>query len=219
MSAGRTNAQAASILARWRLLLPVGPALRYEKHTAIFSQGDAARSLFLLARGAVKLVFACPAGGSSPLGLRYPGHLIGDWWQHLDGRHLVSAVAAVTCEVHRLDAARVRAAEQRDLTVAGFHQRALERDICDLATALLESKMLSPADVLERLLWELTAALDGPRSQGAARLVMPLTNAEMADLCRLSESRYKEVRRSLEAAGKLRRTERRVWILQRQDEI
>jgi len=48
---------------------------------------------------------------------------------------------------------------------------------------------------------------------------MPLTNAEMADLCRLSESRYKEVRRSLEAAGKLRRTERRVWILQRQDEI
>jgi hypothetical protein len=77
----------------------------------------------------------------------------------------------------------------------------------------LALKGLAPADILERLLWELASALGGLVSQGVARLVMPFSNAEMADLCGLSESHYKEVRRELEETGRVKHLERRLWVL------
>jgi CRP-like cAMP-binding protein len=213
-----TPAEAARILARWKLLLPVGPAHTYAKHSVIFSQGDEARSVFLLSRGIAELLFCTPYGDISVLGLRYPGDLIGDWWQDLKADLPVSAIAIVPCEIYRIDIGQVRAVAQGDRGVADFHQRALERDLCNLAAAHLKLRGISSAQRLEGLLWELAAVLGGPEAPGTARLVLPLSNHEMADLCGLSESRYKEVRRDLEATRRLRRRGRRVWILQRVQE-
>jgi hypothetical protein len=210
-----TPAQAASTLAKWRVLLPFGSAHKYMENATVFSQGDDLRFMFLLARGIVKLVFTFPDDSRSLLGLRYPGQLIGDWWQDVSVSYPVSASTVVPCEIHRFDLTQVHSAEQRDRTVEDFHHLTLRRDLCNLAATHLEMKGFSPEELLEGILWELAAVLGHIESTGIARLVLPLSNSEMADLCGLSESHYKEVRRELEATGRLKHQEHRLWILHR----
>jgi CRP/FNR family transcriptional regulator len=184
----------------------------------LFSQGDEAKSTFLLARGIVKLAYSSPDGGQHLLGLRYPGDLIGNWWLDLRMHCPFSAITAVPCELHRIDCALVRDGAIQNRGALRFHVETLQRDLCSLAATHLALKGLAPADILERLLWELAAALGGLASQGVARLVLPFSNAEMADLCGLSESHYKEVRRELEDTGRVKHLERRLWVLHRSKE-
>jgi CRP/FNR family transcriptional regulator len=214
-----TSARAARTLARWRDLLRLDSAQKYPHKSVLFSQGDEAKTTFLLARGIVKLAYSFPDGGQHLLGLRYPGDLIGDWWLDLRMHCPFSAITAVPCELHRIDSAQVRDRALRDRSALHFHVETLQRDLCGLAATHLAFKGLSPADILERLLWELAAALGGLASQGVARLVMPFSNAEMADLCGLSESHYKEVRRELEETGRVKHLERRLWVLHRGKDV
>jgi len=210
-----TSARAARTLARWRDLFRWDSAQKYPHKSVLFSQGDEAKSTFLLARGIFKLAYSSPEGGQNLLGLRYPGDLIGDWWLDLRMPCPFSAITAVPCELHRIDSAQVRDRALRDRSALHFRVERLQRDLCFLAATHLAFKGLPPTDILERLLWELTAALGGLASQGTARLVMPFSNAEMADLCGLSESHYKEVRRELEETGRVKHVERRRWVLHR----
>lgn len=210
-----TSAHAARTLARWRELFPWDSAHKYSHKSVLFSQGDDAKSVFLLARGIVKLAYSSPEGGQHLLGLRYPGDLVGDWWLDLGMHCPFSAITAVPCELHRVDSAKLREGAIRDRNAQHFQIETLQRDLCSLAATHLALKALAPTDILERLLWELASVLGGLASQGAARLVLPFSNAEMADLCGLSESHYKEVRRELEDAGRIRRLARRLWMLNR----
>lgn len=214
-----TSARAARTLARWRDLLRWDAAQKYPHKSVLFSQGDEAKSTYLLARGIVKIAYSSPDGGQHLLGLRYPGDLIGDWWLDLRMHCPFSAITAVPCELHRIDSALVRDRALRDRSALHFHVETLQHDLCSLAATHLALKGLAPADILERLLWELAAALGGLASQGVARLVMPFSNAEMADLCGLSESHYKEVRRELEETGRVKHIERRLWVLHRGKDI
>jgi len=210
-----TAARATRTLARWRELFRWDVAQKYPHKSVLFSQGDEAKSAFLLARGIVKLVYSSPDGGQHLLGLRYPGDLIGDWWLDLRMHCPFSAITAVPCEIHHVDSAQIRERARRDRNAEHFHIETLQRDLCSLAATHLALKGLAPTDILERLLWELASVLGGLASEGPARLVLPLNNAEMADLCGLSESRYKEVRRELEETGRLRHLARRLWTLHR----
>ena len=210
-----TSARAARTLARWRDLLPFGPIRNYTEDMALFSQGEQAKSAYLVVRGIVKLVFSFADGSSKVLGLRYPGHLIGDWWLDLNMNCPFSAVPSIPCEVHIIDITRMREARQQDRILGDFHSEMLQRDLCNLAATHLELKGMAPTEILERLMWELAAVLGGLESRGTARLVLPLSNMEMADLCGLSESHYKEVRRELEETGRLKHLARRLWVLHR----
>ena len=210
-----TSARAARTLARWRELVPWGSAHKCPHKSVLFSQGDEAKSVFLLAHGIVKLAYSSPDGGQHLLGLRYPGDLVGDWWLDLRMHCPFSAITAVPCELHRVDSAQIRERAIRDRNVQHFQVETLQRDLCSLAATHLALKGLAPTDILERLLWDLASVLGGLASHGAARLVLPFSNAEMADLCGLSESHYKQVRRELEATGRVRRLARRLWMLNR----
>ncbi len=210
-----TSTGATRTLAQWRELFQWNAAQKYTQKSVLFSQGDETKSAFLLARGIVKLVWLSPDGNQHLLGLRYPGDLIGDWWLHLRMRCPLSAITVVPCEIHRVDAAQIRDGARRDLNVEHFHVETLQRDLCGLAATHLALKDLVPTDFLERLLWELASVLEGLGSRGTARLVLPFSNAEMADLCGLSESRYKEVRRELQETGRVRHVARRLWVLHR----
>ena len=211
-----TSARATRTLARWRELFRWDPAQRYSQKSVLFSQADEAKSTFLLARGIVKLAYSSPDGCQHLLGLRYPGDLIGDWWLDLRMHCPFSAITAVPCEIHRIDSAQIRDRALRDQNAQHFHGETLQRDLCGLAATYLALKGLSPTDILEGLLWELAAVLGGLASQGTARLVMPFSNAEMADLCGLSESHYKKVRRELEKTGRVRHLARKLWVLHRE---
>lgn len=214
-----TSARAARTLARWRELFRWDAAQKYPHKSVLFSQGDEAKSAFLLARGVVKLLYSSPDGGQHLLGLRYPGDLIGDWWLGLRMHCPFSAITAVPCEIHRIDSAQIRERARRDRNAEHFHIETLQRDLCSLAATHLALKGLAPTDILERLLWELASVLGGLAAQGPARLVLPFSNAEMADLCGLSESHYKEVRRELQETGRVRHLARRLWVLHRGKDI
>ena len=208
-----TSSRAARSLARWRELFRWDAVQKYPHKTVLFSQGDEATSAFLLARGIVILAHSSPDGSQHLLGLRYPGDLIGDWWLGLRVRCPFSAITAVPCEIQRVDSTQIRERVRRDRNAEHFHIETLQRDLCSLAATHLALKGLAPTDILERLLWELASVLGGLGSQGPARLVLPFSNAEMADLCGLSESHYKEVRRELEETGRVRHLARRLWVL------
>ncbi len=214
-----TSARASRTLARWRELFRWDTAQKYAHKSVLFAQEDEAKFAFLLARGIVKLVYSSPDGGQHLLSLRYPGDLIGDWWLDLRMHCPFSAITAVPCEIHRVDAAQIRERERRDRNAEHFHLETLQRDLCSLAATHLALKGLAPTDILERLLWELASVLGGLAYRGPARLVLPFSNAEMADLCGLSESHYKEVRRELEETGRLRHVARRLWVLHRAKDI
>jgi CRP-like cAMP-binding protein len=210
-----TSANAARTLARWRELMPLGPVHKCGEDVVLFSQGDDTKSVHFVVHGIVKIVFSFADGSNKLLGLRYPGHLIGDWWLDLKMSSPFSAITTVPCEIHRVDMPQMREAEKRDRRIADLHREMLERDLCNLSATHLEMKGLAPTEILERLLWELAGVLGGIESRGTARLVLPLTNTEMADLCGLSESHYKEVRRELEDTGKLKHLARRLWVIHR----
>jgi CRP/FNR family transcriptional regulator len=214
-----TSARAARTLAQWRGLLRWDSAEKYPHKSVLFSQGDEAKSAFLLARGVVKLAYSSPDGGQHLLGLRYPGDLIGDWWLDLKMHCPLSAITAVPCEIHRVDSTQIRERAVQDRNAQHFHTETLQRDLCRLAATHLALKGLPPTDILERLLWELASVLAGFAPQGVARLVLPFSNAEMADLCGLSESHYKEVRRELELTGRVRHLARRLWVLHRGEDM
>jgi CRP-like cAMP-binding protein len=210
-----TSASAVRALARWRVLLSPGPVHKHREDIVLFAQGEEPKSAYVVARGIVKMVFSFSDGSNKLLGLRYPGQLIGDWWLDLNMNCPFTAVTTVPCEIYRLDIKQMREAQRRNRSVGDFHREMLERDICNLAATHLELKGLAPTEILERLFWELAAVLEGLESRGTARLVLPLSNMEMADLCGLSESHYKEVRRELEDTGKLKHLARRLWVLHR----
>jgi len=180
----------------------------------IFAQGDEVEEVFLLARGVVKLIHASTDNEESLLGLRYEGELVGDWWAGVMSVHPVSAVAANPCELHRYRLNKIVFREPCESTAASdLHRRLLQLDLCNLAATRLEPKV-SSATRLELRLRELAAVPGRADSAGEVRLVMPLTSAEVASLCGLSESHYKALRHRLEADGRLRRRGRS-WILPR----
>lgn len=139
------------MLARWRELLRWESSQQYPQKSVLFSQGDDAKSAFLLVRGIVKLVYTTPEGAQHVLGLRYPGHLIGDWWLDLRMQCPFSAITAVVCEIHRADVALMREETQADRDAQNFHRETLERDLCGLAATHLALKALAPAEVLKFL--------------------------------------------------------------------
>ncbi len=131
-------------------------------------------------------------GRDSLLWLRYPSDLIGDWWPTQSGSgSAFSAVALGPCSVHELSLDAMRTIEARDRSAADFHRRVLQLDICGLAQAHLELKTLPPQAIVERRLWSLASVLGRTDSSKRIHFVMPLTNAEMASLCGLSETHYK----------------------------
>lgn len=204
------------MLSQWRSVLPLGLPKTYDTNEIIFSQGDDANAIFLLASGIVKLTHTSADGEDSPIWLRYTGEMVGDWWAGIMAQHPVTAIAAVRCEVHRLSVDAVRApGSSGQTTAADIRRQMLQLDLCKFAAAHQELKALSSSALLEQRLWDLAVVLGRSDSPGQVRFVMPLNNTEIANLCGLSESHYKAVRRQLEVAGKLERRNRRIWILHR----
>lgn len=209
-----TPRYAAQALSRWRSLLNLGSPEKYAGHSVVFSQGDAPHEVFLLARGVVKLVFALP-GDELFLALRYPGQFV-DYCSHdLGVAYSLSGITIVTSEIQRISLERVQGAQLQNPDLRVHQADLLRRDLYDLVASHLYFKLLSPVDRLERLLWELAAVIGQRDLMGTTRLVLPLSNCEMASLCAMSESHYKSVRRELQKTGRVRHEGRCFWVLTR----
>ncbi len=205
--------RATQALNTWRRLLMLGPPQAYPEHVSLFSKGDEPRDVFLVARGIVKLACDLPDGKQSVLTLRYPGQFVEECAYDLHIAYPVSAFTITPCELYRLDVARMREAEKHDPEVNAFEREVLKRDLYNLAVSNVELKVVPPVERFERFLWELATVLRVRRSGADVRFVSPLDNREMAELLGLSESHYKQVRSELEATGRLRREEKRIFVL------
>lgn len=169
--------------------------------------------MFLVARGAAKLVVSMPSGQKVTVALRYPGQFVDLSPGGLARTHPFSAVALVSSEIYTIDIAAIQSAQRRSSGLRIQDADLLRSDLDSLVAGFLRSKLQSPVDRLERLLRDLAAALGARDPRGSARLVLPLENAEMASLCGISESYYKAVRQELERSGRAIRESRNVWVL------
>jgi hypothetical protein len=110
-----------SLVAKWRDLFGcLGRPCSYQRNACVFSQGDECSVASLLTRGIVKLVYADHDGTVSILGLRYPGDLLGDWWQGLATVYPVSAIAIVPCEIESCCPLEMLNAERDNCIAAQF---------------------------------------------------------------------------------------------------
>jgi len=208
-----TPGQAAQTLSKWRGLLTLGSPVKYAGHSVVFSQGDIPHEVFLLASGIAKLVLILPGGDELILGLRYPGQFI-DYFPRSSGvASRLSGITIVTSNIHRIAIERVQAAQLANPGLRIQTADLLWCDLYNLAHRHLHFRVSPPADRLERLLWDLSAILGKRDSRNRTRLVLSLSNFEMASLCGVSESHYKAVRRELEDTGRVRHESPHVWVL------
>jgi CRP-like cAMP-binding protein len=143
----------------------------------IFSQGSVPRAVFLVERGVAKLVFLEPNGSEIFVALRRPGQFVDYGPPDAAHAYPLSAIALVTSEIYKIDIAAVQCAHRRNPALHAEDADGLHRDLENLAASFVRSKLLSPADRLERLLRDLAMVLGGGRdSIGRTRVVLPLDN-------------------------------------------
>ena len=193
-----TPASPHAILGSLLRALPFGPIQQYPANRTLFSQGGEVKSIFALISGITKLEHVSGDGRNSLLGLRYPGNLVGDWWAGTATVYPVSAIALVPCRARELSSGKMAEIESGDRTAADLHRLLLQLDCCKLAQGHLDRQRHSASALLEELLWNMATGLDARNTMDQVTFVMPLTNAQMSDLCGLSETHYKEVRHQLE---------------------
>lgn len=210
-----TAAQAVGVVSMWRSLLKLATPRKYPRQAIIFSQGENERDMFLIARGLAKVVVCGPDGQESIVALRYPGQFLEYSFCKRNMPYQVSAMTLVPSDIYRVDRRELQDAHRNNPDIGVLEIEVLSHELYTLADKHLAFKFCSPTDRLETLLWELATVLDGLESDRKAHLVLPLDNVDMAALCGVSESHYKAIRRSLEQTGRLRRQDRRRWLLSR----
>lgn len=210
-----SEAHAAQALSTWLRLLSLGAPQRYGENVVLFSQGDPARELFLLASGILKLTYVSPNGQESLLALRYRGQFAEQCAYDLKLPYPVTGTTIIPCEIHRFEVARMVEAEQRDPEVNAFERYILKRDLYNACVANIELKTLPPTDLLEHVLWEIAASQGVRQSTTFAEFVLPLDNNEMAECLGMSATQFKQTRTALEDAGRLRREHGKRFVLLR----
>lgn len=204
---------AATVLATWRSSGAFGPPRDFKSGTRIFSEGDSVCYAFLIAHGAVGVVRSDASGREALVTIRCPGQIV-DVCSHPPGcRYSFSAHALVASALHVASLGRVRDAILKQPRLARLESDALRSDLIELAMSSARIQLLSPHERLEGILRLLAEAAGDRRHDGSLQLVLTLTNAEMACLSGICESRYKSVRAELEKRGGIRREGARMWVV------
>ena len=71
---------------------------------------------------------------------------------------------------------------QRNPEVAHFLFRQQDLDLYNQAVALVEAKILDTAELFSQFVRQLAAVLDPQRAHGSVRLLLPLSDTEIASL-------------------------------------
>lgn len=196
-----------------RRLIPVGALFRFNKGLQIFAQGSRPEEVFLLESGIVKLAYTLPDGTTELFSLRYPGQLVEGCANVLRIPYPLSAFTITPCELYRLDAQRMLSVMRQDAEFANFIVRLQDIDLYNTGVALVEMKTLRPHERLERFLWDLAAVIGYRKADGSVRLVLPLSEKEIAELLGLSVMHLERSRKKLEQTGRVRRQDSRALIL------
>ena len=198
-----SSQQAAETVHTWQRLLPWGLGTLKGAGTSLFEQGSTPREIFLLERGLAKLNCTLPNGQKALLSLSLPGQLVGGACVHLlDESYPVSALAATDCRVFSLSGGIMQRELQRNPEVAHFLLRQQGLDLYNQAVALVEAKILDTPELFAQFVRQLVAVFDPPRVRGPARLLLPLSDTEIASLLGITKEHFCRLKKQLQDEGR-----------------
>ena len=195
--------QADETIRTWRRLLPWGLAGVKGAGTHLFEQGSAPREVFLLEQGVIKLSCALPDGHQALISLRLPGQLVGGACVHLLGEtYPVSAVAATECRVSSVSGEAMQRGVQLNPAVAQFLLRQQGVDLYNQTIALVEAKTLNTPELFVQFVQHLAAVLHPQPARGPMRLLLPLSDTEIASLLGITKEHFSRLKKRLQDEGR-----------------
>jgi CRP/FNR family transcriptional regulator, cyclic AMP receptor protein len=183
---------------------------RFQDGQALFVEGDRAERVYVIDKGWVLMSTTAPSGREIVLGLRGPGHVLGDM-SALDGEPRSATAVAIGEVETSVVAAAAFAAVIEDPSAA----RAL---IVMLASRLREADRrrleFSALDTLGRVasrLFELSERFGEQTAEGIA-IELPLSQEQLASWCGASREATVKALASLRALGCVQTSRKRVLI-------
>ena len=220
-----TAGRALSVVTPMAPMAPGGACVRlfdealpvdYPEGALLFRQGMAAREVFLLERGLVKVLFAGPGGEQVIAQICVaPGTVIGDACAIL-GEHFVSAqVGTDNARLRRIPAERL-IEQVRDNPALSWQ---LHRSHCKRQAELLDRAAqlgyLSVRERVEQLIWDLSAACELLPTRKGLRMELPLKYRELAQLISVSPEHLCRTLALLEKQGLILRDKGWLFLIDR----
>ncbi len=200
----RTGRQSApELVAEWKRLLSLDCPSEYWAGSELFTQGAAAREMFLLESGLVKITSMRPDGKGAILDLRYPGQWVEQSASILGVPYSVSATTVTRCEIYRFDIRRFRSRLANSLEASSLFVYQEAMDLSNQADALLRLKTLDARERLEHFIAELVPPMGLMNTRSPVRLRLPMKDHELAALIGVSKQHFSILKKQMIEAGEV----------------
>ena len=194
-----------------QLVLSVARRRKFDRGEVVFHEHDPADTLHLIDKGRFVARVGTPLGDTAILTVMGPGHMFGELSLLGSADERRSATVAAlepgeTRSVHRLDFERLRARhpETSEILIA-----ILSGQVRRLTTHLVEALYVPAEKRVRRRLVEMVAVYD----DGAAEVVVPLNQEDLAGLAGTSRATANRVLREEETRGAVRLGRGRTTVL------
>jgi CRP/FNR family transcriptional regulator len=189
---------------QWAALEPHGPLHLIKPGTRLFGQGEAARQVFLINRGLVKLTHLAENGKELILCLRSSNWILGAAPLIADKPHSVTAVTLSACEIRSLGSGAFLSLVRGDSDFAWNLLQMFSREVYDRRISAFILKTLSAKARLERVFRQLIETSDELLSKKNISITLPLKHKELAALIAVSPEHLSRLLKQMEREGILR---------------
>lgn len=190
------------------------PSRQFQKDQTLFLEGQAARTVYAIVEGRVRLTSFGFDGKERHLMIMGPNGLVGDCGLLSTNQYVVSAVAASDALVHAIPATQLLTALAQDATLMRQHQELSGRRFRIMLRHLaMQGSNSSRRRVCLHLL-DLVDSYGAPHKRGHA-ISITFTQQEMGNICGLSRVSVSHVFTALERDAVIGRDGRLVVVLDR----
>ena len=173
----------------------------YPGGTQLFAQGEPATEVYLVRRGAIKLIWCDPDGRETIVGLRWPGSFVGAPALIATQPSPASAVTLVECTAEQIPGERFVRMLSGNAAFATRVQEAQSREIVELMQDLGQLGCISAMTRLENFFRKLTGSAGDQGCLPDGRLRLPLKRKELAALMAISPEHLSRILREMVSEG------------------
>lgn len=188
---------------QWRQLLGLSTTRHCTAGTTLLAQSAAARNLYVIDSGLVKLGRITANGHETAILLRFPGDLVGIYGTLLRRQHFVAATTVTDCQLLEISVDRAMQVFRSSPDATFFLAQRQSIDAVRLHLTLLEARFLTAEQRFFRLLLQLADFTMVSSSRGRVSVRVPLTEAELANLIGMNRSAFSRLKCCLIRRGKL----------------
>jgi CRP/FNR family cyclic AMP-dependent transcriptional regulator len=184
------------------VLKDVEPPQDYPRGTDLFPQGGPSRSVFVIAKGIIKLVRSCPDGRVVVIGLRSSGWILGAGAALAERPFALTATTVTRCQAYRLQTAAFQELVRSNRAVSWYLHRMHVEEISRHVSRLADLCCLSARARLEAFFDELGNEF---LPDGHEELEIPLRDWEIAQLVSVTPPYLSRLMQELIHEGRLHR--------------